>query len=86
MLETARAAGSSVAPHPSMPTYLKARDLMEMIGVRSRSTLARMIAQGVVPPPMQLGPRSRLWDVEAVKARLDKLALKPSNPDGNPST
>ena len=70
MPERAHATGPQCESRRSLPTYLKAGDVMRLLGVRSRKTFARMLARGAVPPPLQLGPRTRRWNADAFKSGL----------------
>ena len=49
--------------------YVKAPELMRIFRV-GRKKLADAIAAGAIPPPVTLGPRCRLWDLEQVRLHM----------------
>ena len=54
-------------------TLLTGRELCTLFGV-SRSTLYRYVEQGLLPPPLKLGPRCSRWQkhemLEALRGRV----------------
>lgn len=56
--------------------YIDAEALAEYISV-SRSSIPRLIKDGVLPPPIELTEKIKRWDREAIDA---KLAGTPQSP------
>ncbi|KAB2919924.1 MAG: helix-turn-helix domain-containing protein [Hyphomicrobiaceae bacterium] len=48
-------------------TLIKAKEVQELLAV-SRDKLRQLIRDGVVPRPIQLGPKTRRWDRAEVLA------------------
>lgn len=66
----ARGAGGRRARVPLPPRLLTITDIAELASV-SISTVRRMIADGVLPPPVDLGrPQLHRWHPEKVRAAL----------------
>ena len=40
----------------------------------SEGSFEKMVAEGIMPPPLNLGIRRRLWDRRALDAALDRLS------------
>lgn len=57
--------------HPLEKLAYRAAELCEALSI-SRTTLWRLTRAGVLPAPVRLGGVV-LWEVDAVKAALDKL-------------
>jgi hypothetical protein len=56
----------------SLPRYVTARQLAEMLQCCPQ-TVRNWCKRGLLPPPLVMGRRKRLWDPEAVRAALAKL-------------
>jgi predicted DNA-binding transcriptional regulator AlpA len=60
------------ATPPLLPRYLTARQLAETLQCCPQ-TVRNWYKRGLLPPPLLMGRRKRLWDVEAVRAALARL-------------
>ena len=59
------------------PRYIDAETLADYISV-SRSSLPRLIKDGVLPAPIDLTDKIKRWDREAVDAKLAGTAQSPT--------
>jgi hypothetical protein len=55
-----------------LPRYLTARQLAEALQCCPQ-TVRNWCKRGLLPPPLLMGRRKRLWDVEAVRRALAQL-------------
>ena len=46
-------------------------ELMAMVDIKSRATIYRWIRDGVIPPPLKLGPRNVGWRASTIQDFLD---------------
>ena len=62
--------------HP-LPRYLRRSDLAQMLGGISRDHIAELIEAGVLPKPIKLSARTKLFDLAEVQAALARAAASP---------
>lgn len=55
-----------------LPQYLTARQIAVQLKCCPQ-TVRNWSKRGFLPPPVVLGPRRRLWNLEAVRAALERL-------------
>jgi DNA-binding transcriptional MerR regulator len=61
----------------SLPRYLTVRQLALALHCCPQ-TVRNWCKRGLLPPPLALSRRKRLWDAEAVVAALEQLQGKPA--------
>lgn len=61
---------------------IRAPEVLAALGDISRSTLYKMVRQGVFPAPRRLGPRCSVWKASEVQAFIDQRAAG-ADADGN---
>jgi prophage regulatory protein len=54
---------------------IRAPEVLAALGDISRSTLYKMVRQGVFPAPRRLGPRCSVWKASEVQAFIDRRAV-----------
>lgn len=57
---------------PALPRYLTVRQIAEMLRCCPQ-TVRNWVKRDLLPPPLALGKRKRLWEAEAIECRLAKL-------------
>ena len=57
-----------------LPQYLTVRQIAELLQCCPQ-TVRNWSKRGVLPPPLVLGRRKRLWNAEAVRAALERLQV-----------
>ncbi len=55
-----------------LPRYLTVRQLAEALQCCAQ-TVRNWCRRGLLPPPLRMGRRKRLWDAEAVRTALARL-------------
>jgi prophage regulatory protein len=65
----------------ALEKILRTHQVLDATGL-TRATLYRYMAAGTFPLPIQLGPQSRGWSEEAVKAWLASRARGVDSPAG----
>lgn len=62
----------SEAPAAALPRYLTVQQIAETLQCCPQ-TVRNWCKRGLLPPPLVLGRRKRLWDAEAVRSALTRL-------------
>ena len=55
------------------PEYLKTPAVLRLLRI-GRKRLNEAVAKGMLPAPVMLGPRCRVWDAQQIKRHLAELA------------
>jgi predicted DNA-binding transcriptional regulator AlpA len=63
---------------PALPRYLTVRQLAEILQCCPQ-TVRNWYKRGLLPPPLRMGRRKLLWDLEAVRAALARLQRSAAN-------
>jgi hypothetical protein len=63
---------SKLVARPPLPRYLTTRQLAKVLQCCPQ-TVRNWCKRGLLPPPLWVGRRKRLWDVEAVRGALARL-------------
>jgi hypothetical protein len=62
----------------ALPRFVRSAELRKLLGGINRDTLNELIKRGVIPPPLELSCRLKLYEygavVEAVRSRARKVA------------
>jgi hypothetical protein len=66
-----------LAETAALPRYLTVRQIAETLQCCPQ-TVRNWCKRGLLPPPLVLGRRKRLWDAEAVRGALGRLQGKDS--------
>lgn len=53
---------------------LTAKEVMEMTGIKSPTTLAQLVNDGLMPPPVKLHKRLRRWHINIITSWIDTIA------------
>jgi predicted site-specific integrase-resolvase len=62
----------SEAPAAALPRYLTVQQIAETLQCCPQ-TVRNWCKRGLLPPPLVLGRRKRLWEAEAVRSALTRL-------------
>lgn len=70
-----------MATQPILSILVSQKEVLKLIGVRSRETLDRWIRQGLFPPPVRVGGGRLRWVLAEVEAWIEvkKLERSPSS-------
>jgi predicted DNA-binding transcriptional regulator AlpA len=59
-----------LGPDPAGSEYVTARDIAELLQIRTTDTIHKMASRGLLPPPTRLGRNVRRWRRATVLAFL----------------